>query len=72
MLADVMTKGLVRERHERLLSMMGVTGTREVTKTATPSRSYINRDKGDVATSGSVELCVSHAVRPSAMAMDVR
>jgi hypothetical protein len=48
MLADVMTKGLARERHERLLSRMGM-GTCEVIGNATPSSS-------GGSTSGSVKL----------------
>jgi transposase InsO family protein len=68
MLADLMTKGLARERHARL---MGLMGTREVTKTTTASSSEIGGDDlkghGDVATSGSVELRGSHAVQHSDM-----
>jgi hypothetical protein len=57
MLADIMTKGLPRERHERLLGMMGVgTRTHEVTANTTPSSS----DPRTGSTSGSVELLRRH------------
>jgi hypothetical protein len=50
MLADIMTKGLARERHERLIGTMGMRmGTREVIGSTTPSSSA-------GSTSGSVEL----------------
>jgi hypothetical protein len=68
MLADIMTKGLAREQHMRLLGLMGV-GTREVT--TTPSSPEAGGDDlkghGDVATTGSVELRGSHAVKRSHM-----
>jgi hypothetical protein len=48
MLADLMTKGLARERHERLLGLMGVR-TCEIIGNTTPSSSV-------GAMSGSVEL----------------
>jgi hypothetical protein len=38
MLADIMTKGLARDRHKRLLGMMGM-GTSEVTNTTPSSES---------------------------------
>jgi Reverse transcriptase (RNA-dependent DNA polymerase) len=55
MLADLMTKGLARERHERLLGLMGVR-TCEVIGNTTPSSS----DPGKESTSGSVELLRRH------------
>jgi hypothetical protein len=70
MLADIITKGLARERLLRSLGLMGV-GTREVTKTTTPSSPEAGgndlKGHGDVATSGSVELRGSHAVQHSDM-----
>jgi hypothetical protein len=61
MLADILTKGLAREKHGRFLEMMGM-GTCEVT-TTTPSPSEddfpIRRNDGQhgaATTSGSVEL----------------
>jgi hypothetical protein len=53
MLADIMTKGLARERHERLLGRMGM-GICEVGNT-TPSSSV-------GSTSGSVELRGNHTM----------
>jgi transposase InsO family protein len=58
MLADLMTKGLSRDRHVRLLGLMGM-GTLEVTNTM-PSSSQ-EEGCSAVATSGSVELRGIHA-----------
>ena len=59
MLADLMTKGLPRDRHARLLGMLGMgMGTGEVTTTM-PSSS----EPGFGSTSGSVELRGIHAGR---------
>jgi hypothetical protein len=63
MLADILTKGLARERHARLMGMMGIGSCHEVITTTTPSSSE-DRMK---AMSGSVELRGSHAVQPSEM-----
>jgi hypothetical protein len=52
MLADIMTQGLARERHTKLLGLMGV-GTHEVTENTSPSSS---EGSGTSAPSGSVEL----------------
>jgi hypothetical protein len=72
MLADLMTKGLARDRHAKLLMMMGM-GTRKVT-TTTPSSSeddpptqQRNVRYSNGSTSGSVELRGIHAVQPSDM-----
>jgi len=54
MLADVMTKGLARERHRQLLGMMGME-TCGVT-TTTPSSSEKDGRHSTGSTSGSVEL----------------
>jgi hypothetical protein len=70
-----MTKGLARDRHAKLLTMIGMEmGTREVTGTTTPSSFEDNpltqqRDgrHSIAATSGSDELYGSHAVQPSDM-----
>ena len=72
MLADIMTKGLARERHAQLMGMMGMGvcgGT-----TTTPSSfedDYQTRQKDGQhsmeSTSGSVELRGHHAVQPSDM-----
>ena len=53
MLADLMTKGLPRERHERLLGLMGV-GSCEQTTTPSPDRRRME------ITSGSEEFRNSH------------
>ena len=62
MLADLMTKGLARERHGRLLGLMGV-GTCEVANTTPSSSEKISesgKDPGMESTSGSVELLRRH------------
>jgi hypothetical protein len=64
MLADIMTKGLARDRHERLMGMMGM-GTCEVITNTTPSSSEDNPLHGAVATSGSDEFRGSWPVQSS-------
>ena len=70
MLADVMTKGLARERHARLLGLMGMRDVTIATNTAQSSsengrliRQKDLQDEGHSAgtTSGSVELRGIHA-----------
>jgi len=57
MLADLMTKGLARERHERLLGLMGV-GSCEETTTPSPVEDVTEsgKDLGMESPSGSVEF----------------
>ena len=61
MLADIMTKGLARQRHERLSRLMGI---RSCEQTTTPSPVEGNSELGRIgmkSPSGSVELRRHHA-----------
>jgi hypothetical protein len=62
MLADILTKGLARERHARLMGMMGM-GTCEVITTTTPSSSEDDPPHDAVAMSGSDEFRGSRPVQ---------
>ena len=55
MLADLMTKGLAKDRHAGLMELMGV-GTCEIMGNTTPSSSEVKEGHSTGSTSGSVEL----------------
>jgi len=57
MLADLMTKALARERHARLLGLMGIQNT---TPSSSDRISELGRDPGMESLSGSVELVRRH------------
>ena len=59
MLADLMTKGLPRERHERLLRSMGI-GSYEQTTTPSRVEDELKGCRCMEITSGSEEFCNSH------------
>ena len=61
MLADIMTKGLAKDRHVRLLGLMGLVANTTPSRVEDITKSGKDKDHGMKSPSGSVELRRPHA-----------